>query len=146
MIKSVSIIGPDSVTETYRYDGDGNRITRTRQGQTTVYFQGLWEDTLGVNARKLYTFGGQVVAIRDGTSVTYPHGDQLGSVSVMCSERSYDSPPADSSPDAAGVSPWSIRHHTVAAPQGEHWGAGATPRRGFQRGWLLWRGPRRASP
>ena len=82
--RPVAITGPDSVTETYRYDGDGNRITRTRQGQTTVYFQGLWEDTLGVNGRKLYRFNGQIVAIRDGAgAVTYPHGDHLGSVSVV---------------------------------------------------------------
>ena len=37
-----------------------------------------------MNARKLYSFGGQVVAIRDGAgAVTYPHGDHLGSVSVV---------------------------------------------------------------
>ena len=77
-------ITANGITETYRYDGDGNRITRTRQGQTTVYFQGLWEDTLGVNGRKLYRFNGQIVAIRDDAgAVTYPHGDHLGSVSVV---------------------------------------------------------------
>lgn len=72
------------VTENYTYDGDGNRVARTRNGQTTVYFDGLWDDTLGVNARTLYTFNGQVVAQRDGAgSVTYLHGDHFGSISVV---------------------------------------------------------------
>ena len=43
---------------------------------------GAWDDTLGMNTRKLYSFGGTIVAQRDTTGVTYLHGDQGGSVSV----------------------------------------------------------------
>ena len=35
-----------------------------------------------MNTRKLYSFGGTIVAQRDTTGVTYLHGDQGGSVSV----------------------------------------------------------------
>ena len=72
------------VTESYRYDADGARIARTVGGQTTMYTQGLWEDTIGVSAKRLYRFNGQIVASRDGgtNAVTYLHGDHLGSVSL----------------------------------------------------------------
>ena len=57
---------------------------RTVNGQATVYAWDAWDDTLGVNARKLYSFNGQMVAQREsvGDKVTYLHGDHLGSVSV----------------------------------------------------------------
>lgn len=73
----------NGITEAYLYDTNGNRVGRTRNGQTTIYAFGVWEDTLGVNARKLYTFNGQVVAQRDGAgTLTYLHGDHLGSTSI----------------------------------------------------------------
>jgi RHS repeat-associated protein len=70
--------------ESYTYDADGERVLRTAGGVTTVFFEGVWEQTTA-GARKLYyTFNGQVVAMRDSTSntVTYLHGDHLGSVSA----------------------------------------------------------------
>ena len=40
-------------------------------------------DTIGVNGRKLYSFGGAIVAQREGNgTLTYFHGDLGGSVSV----------------------------------------------------------------
>jgi len=72
--------------ESYSYDADGERVVRTAGGVTTVFFEGVWEQTTA-GARKLYyTFNGQVVAMRDMSVtpnvVTYLHGDHLGSVSV----------------------------------------------------------------
>ncbi|WP_164689482.1 RHS repeat-associated core domain-containing protein [Herpetosiphon llansteffanensis] len=73
-----------SVQEQYVYDADGKRAARIANGQTIVYFEGAWEDTLGVNARKLYTFNGSIVAHRDSdNTMSYLHGDQLGSVSIV---------------------------------------------------------------
>jgi YD repeat-containing protein len=81
--RPLSLAG-NGVTERYRYDADGERIARTVGGQTTIYTQGLWEDTIGVSAKRLYRVNGQIVASRDGgtNAVTYLHGDHLGSVSL----------------------------------------------------------------
>lgn len=73
-----------TVQEQYVYDADGKRSARIANGQTIIYFEGAWEDTLGVNARKLYTFNGSIVAQRDSdNTMSYLHGDQLGSVSIV---------------------------------------------------------------
>lgn len=71
--------------EEYTYNADNARVARKANGQTTVYFGGLWEDTLGVKQFKYYTFNGQIVAQREvGTNtVLYMHGDHLGSVSLV---------------------------------------------------------------
>lgn len=84
-----SITAADGLTETYRYNADGERVMRTRGGQNTVYAWGVWEVTQGVQTRKLYQFGGQVVAIREVESgkVSYLHGDHLGSVSVTTDQN-----------------------------------------------------------
>ena len=73
-----------SATETFVYKADGERVGRQAQGVMTAYHDGFWEDTLGVNARKLYRFGGQMVAQRDGGgTVQYFVGDHQGSVSTV---------------------------------------------------------------
>ena len=75
-----------STQESYTYDADGERITRTRNSTTTFYAWGLIEQDLvtGGATRSNYLFDGQVVAVRDSSSaaVTYLHGDMLGSISV----------------------------------------------------------------
>ena len=80
------ITGADDVTETYTYDADGARATRTRAGVTTVYLGGLEERDLGGATRTFYTFNGEVIAQRttQGSSDTliYLHGDHLGSVAT----------------------------------------------------------------
>jgi RHS repeat-associated protein len=77
------------VTETYTYDGDGARVTRTRSGVTTTYLAGLWEETSNGTIQQYYLLDGVVVAMRttDGGSSTlaYGHGDHLGSVSLNTS-------------------------------------------------------------
>jgi RHS repeat-associated protein len=71
------------VTETYGYDADGERITRTTAGVTTVYLGGLWEETSAGAVKQYYSFNGTVVAVRDSSlGVSYIHGDHLGSVSA----------------------------------------------------------------
>ena len=75
------------LSESYTYDADGERVAKTVSGTppvTTVYFQGIWEQTVGGASKLYYTFNGTVVAMRDtGTNtLTYLHSDHLGSVSL----------------------------------------------------------------
>jgi len=71
----------------YTYDADNERLTRSRSGITTAYLAGsLWEEDSGGATRILYSFGGKVIAQRDsssGGSVSYSHGDHLGSTSLL---------------------------------------------------------------
>jgi len=77
-------------TEAYTYDAGGQRVTRTANGITTVYFGGLFEQDVesGVT-RSQYAFAGHTIAQKTvaGGSATlvYLHGDHLGSVSVATS-------------------------------------------------------------
>ncbi len=52
---------------------------------TTIYLNGLWEETLDGAVKRYYALNGQTIAVRDsatGDAVTYLHGDQLGSVGL----------------------------------------------------------------
>ncbi|MBK9943314.1 MAG: RHS repeat-associated core domain-containing protein [Kouleothrix sp.] len=74
-----------TVTETYAYDADGERISRTSAGTTTIYLQGSWEETTTGAVKRYYLLDQEVVAVRDsaaGNAVSYLHGDHLGSLSV----------------------------------------------------------------
>ena len=70
-------------TETYQYDADGARVTRSvTPGLSTRYAFGLYE-VEGAITRKYYTMAGQVLAVRDsGLGLSYLYGDHLGSVSA----------------------------------------------------------------
>ncbi len=74
----------DNEQETYVYDADGTRVSRTRGAVTTLYLGGLVEEE-GTTTRTHYVFHGQVIAQREGSTVIYLHGDHLGSVSVVTS-------------------------------------------------------------
>ena|GEM_PF-1194677 len=80
--KPSSVTGIDGVQEQYGYDGDTNRVYRSRNGITTFYL-GQWEeDSTGVK-KQYYSFGGSTVAMRDSLgNLTYLHSDHLGSVSL----------------------------------------------------------------
>jgi len=79
-------ISTTSGSESYAYDADGERVKVVAGSTTTVYLGGLWEETSAGATKAYYTFGGQMVAVRDSTDptdpVSYLHGDHLGSVSV----------------------------------------------------------------
>jgi RHS repeat-associated protein len=73
------------VTESYTYDADGRRVTKTRNGVTTWYLEGLWEETSdGLSRKAYYALNGAPVAVRElvNQQVAYLHSDHLGSVSV----------------------------------------------------------------
>jgi YD repeat-containing protein len=44
------------VSESYTYDADGERVAKTVGRVATVYFQGLWEQTVGGASKLYYTF------------------------------------------------------------------------------------------
>ena len=67
------------VTETYGYDADSERVTRTVGGATTVYLGALIEQTGGA-VKRYYSFNGANVAVRSASGVSYLYGDHLGSM------------------------------------------------------------------
>jgi RHS repeat-associated protein len=77
-------VASGGVTETYTYDADGERVTRTRNGVTTLYLEGLWDEDLGASRKAIhFPFNGQIVAQRDQfATLHYLHADHLGSVSL----------------------------------------------------------------
>ena len=72
-----SVTGP-GLSESYRYDPDGQRILKISNGVATYYpFPGYEVTNSGVI--KHYFFGGQHIAQRTGVALTFFHGDHLGS-------------------------------------------------------------------
>jgi RHS repeat-associated protein/uncharacterized repeat protein (TIGR01451 family) len=77
---------PNIADETYTYDANGERLTRTVNGVTTVYLAGIWEEEIQTGVtRSHYALQGKVVAQRSSSSnqVLYLHSDHLGSVSAV---------------------------------------------------------------
>jgi RHS repeat-associated protein len=68
----------------YWYDAEGALVRRESNGQTVVHVGPHFERniTTGVNT-KYYYFGGRRVAMRQGITLTYLHGDHLGSASMQ---------------------------------------------------------------
>jgi RHS repeat-associated protein len=76
---------PNLADEHYTYDADGERLTRTVNGVTTVYLAGLWEEEIPTGvSRSHYALQAQIVAQRSSSpsAVLYLHRDHLGSVSA----------------------------------------------------------------
>ena len=70
------------VTTQYAYNADDARVKRAAGGTTTYYIGNWFEVTQSGVVTKYYYFGGKRVAMRQGSTVTYLHGDHLGSTSV----------------------------------------------------------------
>lgn len=81
----------NGVSETYAYDGDGERVKRTVGGLVTYYIGGVLEEDSTGAKRTMYTFDGQVIAQREvivspaSDTLIYLHSDHLGSVSATSS-------------------------------------------------------------
>jgi RHS repeat-associated protein len=77
----VSING--SLTATFIYDGDGNRVKGTVAGTTTAYLGEYFEWTGSTSTMRSYYFEGSVrVAMRSGSTLRFLLGDHLGSTSI----------------------------------------------------------------
>ncbi len=71
-----------SVTASYVYDGDGNRVKATVGGVTTVYIGNIYERDNGTTVRKYYYAGDVRVATRTGGQTYYLLADHLTSTAV----------------------------------------------------------------
>ena len=76
-----------SVTESYSYTADDTRVKVTSGSTTTIYLEGMYEEVIGGAIRSTYTLNETAVAVREQNgatnTVTYLHGDHLGSVGVV---------------------------------------------------------------
>jgi uncharacterized protein RhaS with RHS repeats len=69
------------------YDGDGNRVMKTENGETILYVNRYYEKNLDTGEVTTYYYlGGQLVAMREGTELKYIYQDHLSSTSVMTDE------------------------------------------------------------
>jgi RHS repeat-associated protein len=65
------------------YDGDGNRGKKTEGGQTILYVNKYYEKNLTTGEVTTYYYlGGQQVAMRKGTTLTYTHQDHLSGTAM----------------------------------------------------------------
>ena len=70
-------------TTTMTYDGDGRRVKKVEAGVTTVYPNALYEKNVtGSEVTTSYYLGGQLVALRKGSTLEDVHQDHLGSTVV----------------------------------------------------------------
>jgi RHS repeat-associated protein len=73
-----------SDNNTYVYDGDGKRGKKTEGGQTILYINKLYEKNITTSENTTYYFiGGNLVAMRKGTTLQYMHQDHLTGTAVM---------------------------------------------------------------
>jgi len=63
------------------YDGNGNRVLRIDGSGTRVYIGDSYEKQ-GAVVTKYYYVGGQRIAVRQGSTLSFLHGDHLGSATV----------------------------------------------------------------
>ena len=71
-----------SVTRFY-YDGDGKRVKKVQGGQTMAYLGAHYEKNVTTGVTTTYYYAGSTrVAMRQGSTVYYLHGDHLGSASL----------------------------------------------------------------
>ena len=71
------------------YDGDGNRVLREQPDGSVTAYLGVVEVTLSGTERlttSYYFAGAQRIAMREGVTLTYLHGDHLGSASLATDE------------------------------------------------------------
>jgi RHS repeat-associated protein len=73
-----------NVTSTFIYDGDGSRVKKTEDGQTVLYINKYYEKNVtSGNITTYYYLGGRLVAMRQGTTLTYVHQDHLTGTAVV---------------------------------------------------------------
>jgi RHS repeat-associated protein len=68
----------------FLYNGDGNRVKKTENGETILYVNKYFEKNLDTEEVTTYYYlGGKLVAQRKGTTLEYLHQDSLNSTSVV---------------------------------------------------------------
>ncbi|MFC1949054.1 hypothetical protein ACFLW0_02660 [Chloroflexota bacterium] len=65
-------------TASFVYDGDGNRVNKTENGETILYINRYYDKNLTTgNVTTYYYLGSRLVAMREGTELNYLHQDHL---------------------------------------------------------------------
>ena len=78
--RPVSITGGAS----FIYDGDGNRVKKTENGETILYINKYYEKNLTTSVVTVnYFLGDKLVAIKAGDTLRYVHQDHLTGTSLM---------------------------------------------------------------
>ncbi|HSW56832.1 MAG TPA: hypothetical protein VLH15_00355, partial [Dehalococcoidales bacterium] len=68
------------------YDGDGNRVKKTENGQTILYINKYYEKNLTTGvATTYYYLGGRLIALRTGSQLNYIHHDHLSGTALTTS-------------------------------------------------------------
>ncbi len=75
------VSGPNGMSASFAFDGDGKRVTSTIGTSTTYFVGNIYEVANGV-VSKYYYAGGQRIALRSAGVVSYLLGDHLGSTSL----------------------------------------------------------------
>jgi RHS repeat-associated protein len=80
----ISVSENGIIISEFVYDGDGNRVKKTENGETVIYVNKYYEKNLttGVFTTSYY-LGGQLIAQRENTTLKYIHQDHLTSTSLM---------------------------------------------------------------
>jgi RHS repeat-associated protein len=79
---------PPTSAERYSYDADGARVRKETKTEVTRTIGPHFEVTVAITnsqtltTTKYYDFGGQRIAVRQNGTLSYLHGDHLGSTSV----------------------------------------------------------------
>jgi len=68
----LSTVSGNGQSVQYFYDGDGARVKKVENGQTTVYVGAIYEQNLSTGVMRTYYFAGsQRVAVREGATLTF---------------------------------------------------------------------------
>jgi RHS repeat-associated protein len=98
-----------TVSASFVYNGDGQRVSATIDTTITTYIGGYFEWQGGVG-KSYYFAGGQRIAMRTSTGVEFLLGDHLGSTSLTV--------------DSLGSNPRELRYYPWG---GVRWASGTTP-------------------
>ena len=77
-------VSENETDTTFVYDGDGNRVKKTENGETIHYVNQYYQKNIDTSVVTTYYYlGDNLVAMREGTTLKYMHQDHLTSTSVM---------------------------------------------------------------
>jgi len=75
------------LTIAFSYDGDGARVAKTEGDKTTLYAGNIEKNLQTGVITRYYSLGGQEVAVKEGSNLSYLAADHLGSTRVITSAQ-----------------------------------------------------------
>jgi hypothetical protein len=77
-------VSGNGTTAFFIYDGDGNRVKKIENGETTIYINRYYEKNLtSGNVTTSYYLGGRLIATKENEVLRYVHQDHLTGTSLM---------------------------------------------------------------